>query len=139
MISCSVEANPSASVILQNQLTKPNHAGISTSYVGAVFINTTRDGALAHHWKVPVPGKQLMSLIVMLLVIQRKIYIDFSLTSFWVNFVLSKCLKWDASVFQAKAKMIWNLAKITFIQMLFRHVRNECIINCCSQVYREAK
>jgi hypothetical protein len=66
VISCSVEANPSASVILQHQLTKPNHAGISTSNVGAACINTSRDGALAHHWKVPVPGKQLISLIVML-------------------------------------------------------------------------
>jgi hypothetical protein len=72
VISCSVEANPSASVILQHQLTKPNHAGIITSNGGAAFINTSSDGALAHHWKVPVPGKQLISPIGMLVVIQKK-------------------------------------------------------------------
>ncbi len=60
-ISCSVEANPTAGVILQHQLTKPNHAGISTSDGGAALINTSSDAALAHHWKVPVPGKQLQS------------------------------------------------------------------------------
>jgi hypothetical protein len=82
VISCSVEANPSASVILQHQLTKPNHAGISTSNGGAPFINTSSDGALAHHWKVPVPGKQLMFPIVMLVfILKQKIYIDFSSTS----------------------------------------------------------
>jgi hypothetical protein len=73
VISCSVEANPSASVILQHQLTKPNHAGISTSNGGAAFINTSIDGALAHHWKVTMPGKQLISPIVMLVVIRKKI------------------------------------------------------------------
>jgi hypothetical protein len=82
VISCSVEANPSASVILQHQLTKPSHAGISTSNVEAVLINTSRDGALVHHWKVPVPGKQLMSPNVMLVVIQEKKYFYFFLDFF---------------------------------------------------------
>jgi hypothetical protein len=72
VIRCSVEANPSASVILQHQLTKPSHAGIITSNVGAAFINTSSNGALAHHWKIHMPGKQLISLIVMLVVIQKK-------------------------------------------------------------------
>jgi hypothetical protein len=105
VISCSVEANPTASVILQHQLTKPTHAGISTSYVGAVFINTSSDGALAHHWKVPVPGKQLM-----LVVIKKKMIFNFPRASllwqasFWVNFVLSKCLDWVASAFKRKRK-----------------------------------
>jgi hypothetical protein len=71
-------------VILQHHLTKPNHAGISTSNSGAAFINTSSDGALAHHWKVPVPGKQLMPLIVMLVVIQKK-----KLYRLFLNFLAS--------------------------------------------------
>jgi len=54
VISCSVEANPPASVVLEHELASPNHA--SSSKTEAVLVDDSTGGTVKQQWTISIPG-----------------------------------------------------------------------------------